>query len=104
MRDAIDRILAAEEEAENLKKEAQDKAASEIKAARKRGKEHIRKTNEAAHREAERMISQAKDDAAMEQKENSRDARSEAEDIFERARQREEKAVEAIVEGIVAGL
>ena len=50
------------------------------------------------------MISEAKDGAAMEQKENSRGARSEAEDIFERARQREEKAVEAIVEGIVAGL
>lgn len=104
MRDAIDRILAAEDEARNLKKDAQDSAAEEIKAARKKGKEYVQSTNELARREAARLIMDAGKEAEKQQKENREGARGEAEAMYKAAEKKVEKAVDVIVEGIVAGL
>ena len=101
MRLAIDKIRAAEAEAAEMKKQAQQAADEAQIQAKADGKKAIEAAVESANREAEKIVAEAEAKASDASGGKVEAAKKEADAILEKAESRMDQAAQMIVERIV---
>lgn len=101
MQEVIDKIRAAEKEAEALKAKARKEAEDAVVQAEIRGKKQKEDAAAQAVRKADKLMKQAQEKAAAEGETRIRTARREADEILKIAESRMDYAALKIVEGIV---
>lgn len=101
MQDVIDKIKAAETEAEAMKQQAHQDTAKAEAAAKADGKKLVEETAAKANKQAQQLIELARKQADASVAEKVEAAQKEAQDILKTAESRMEQAALAIVEGIV---
>lgn len=104
MQDIIDKIKAAEKDAENAKNSAQEKADKILAGAKLAGRKYIEDKTACAGAEAKSMAEKAKAEAAVMSEKKIASAEKEADEILNAAYGKMEAAVDKIVEGVVAAI
>lgn len=104
MREAVERIRAAEADAERAKRLAREKADSELAGAGENGKKYVEAAVSEADRAAAGLIKEAEKKALSIAEEKIREAERETASLMKTAQSRIDRASAVIVEGIVGGI
>ncbi|WP_005035443.1 hypothetical protein [Holophaga foetida] len=102
MRDTIQRVMAAEDEATRLLEEAQKEAEAFLAQCRQRAREVVEEGRAEARREAEAILGRAEEEARREREERIRAASAEIETSLQLDETLAGQAVDAIVRCVCA--
>jgi len=103
MKDTLEKMLAAEREAEEIVKEAEAESRKKLDDARRRAVEVLDKARETAHAEAQKIMNEAVEAAAAEKQQRLDRIRAELESLPERVPDdRKKAAADVIVRTILA--